>query len=282
MSRPAADRLVDLHHRALLVEEEVAVALGLTIAPRERGTRWTAYEGVHRAVQAAPALAARWEAGQALRWEIALSEQRRLRILANRMRDAEDVYAGALTSLFRAAVIWDPERASFTTLARWWMRVGVSRAADTTFGAVSITSEIRSARAMLRAHDRGQPAAELAGGRITVAQIEAARAMHCVSIDAPAPSGTANWHDMLADEDAVPVDEAVGERLDAARLCRALSKLEARRPREAQILRLVYGLDGNGNRPLRVAGATFGLSHEWARQIRKNGEEHLRAALGGE
>ena len=36
------------------------------------------------------------------------------------------------------------------------------------------------------------------------------------------------------------------------------------------------------SRPLRVAGATFGLSHEWARQIRKNGEAHLRAALGGE
>ena len=202
-----------------------------------------------------------------------------LRIRAARMRDADEVAGGALEHLFRAAVIWDPARGKFSTVARWWIRLGVTKAADSTCGAVSIAGELRAARAMLRAHDRGQPAAELAAGRFSIADVNAARAFACVSLDAPMPNTDgASQHALFADVNAVPVDEAAAASLDVARLRAAIARLEKGHPREMQFLRAVYGIDCAPTTHAAL-GERVGLCRERIRQITHRANDRLRIEL---
>ena len=270
-------KLQALHTEALAIENEVAAALGMVITARPGGTRWAAYCEVHDAPKPA-ALAARWRQGQALRWRIAASRMEDLHIRAARMRDADEVAGAALEHLFRAAVIWDPARGKFSTVARWWIRLGVTKAADSTCGAVSIAGEMRAARAMLRAHDRGQPAAELAAGRFSVADVNAARAFACVSLDAPIPGTDASQHALFADADAVPVDEAAAASLDVARLRAAIARLEKGHPREMQFLRAVYGIDC-ATTTHAALGERVGLCRERIRQITHRAGDRLRIEL---
>ena len=62
-------------------------------------------------------------------------------------------------------------------------------------------------------------------------------------------------------EDALVADE---EKQKALRL------LDSIEPREAEILRLHYGLEGGEPMPLKEIGKKFGLTRERIRQLRRN------------
>jgi RNA polymerase sigma factor (sigma-70 family) len=71
--------------------------------------------------------------------------------------------------------------------------------------------------------------------------------------------------DMLADTSADDPSEIVERRLIASDLDDALS--QSLKPREAQVIRLRYGLGGLRESTLVEIGAALGLSRERARQI---------------
>ena len=92
-------------------------------------------------------------------------------------------------------------------------------------------------------------------------------------MNAPIGAGEKTLEDFLADESALaPFDNALNEEL-AARLERALAKLDER---EAYVLRAHYGIGSGVDRTLKDLGQELGVSRERVRQIEANALERLR------
>jgi RNA polymerase primary sigma factor len=79
--------------------------------------------------------------------------------------------------------------------------------------------------------------------------------------------------DSLQDFDAVDPMECTLEAFRTTEVGRAVASLE---PREARVLRLYYGLDGNQPLTLEEIGSTFGLSRERVRQIKERALGRMR------
>jgi RNA polymerase primary sigma factor len=77
----------------------------------------------------------------------------------------------------------------------------------------------------------------------------------------------------LEDEDSPNPEERTLDSLRVSEIRRAIASLE---PREARVLRLYYGLDGNQPLTLEEIGSIFGLSRERIRQIKERGLRRLR------
>lgn len=160
------------------------------------------------------------------------------------------VNAGNL-GLIEAARRFDGDRGvRFVTYASWWIRQAILRALD--------------AEARGRPPDSGSGA----GGRPGEA----------VSLDAPGPSGTGSLLERLADSAVEPPDQRVlrGALRDAVR--RSLAGLPAR---EADALRMCFGLDGRGRRSLAEVAEGLGVSRSRVRQLRDRGLERLRRGKAG-
>ncbi len=99
---------------------------------------------------------------------------------------------------------------------------------------------------------------------------------------------TMSLHESLADEDAVAGDESASASSRCEWLTHALHKLS---PREQQLLRRHYGLDGRGGSPLARVAHELSISRERLRQIElgalrklrhllQSGDAHLGESLG--
>ena len=89
--------------------------------------------------------------------------------------------------------------------------------------------------------------------------------------------------DALELMDVVGVEDTMLEDLhdrDNARRLRGLVQ-ECLTPREAEIVRLRYGLDGTVPLTQREVAASFGISRSYVSRIEKRALEKLRAALDG-
>ena len=71
-------------------------------------------------------------------------------------------------------------------------------------------------------------------------------------------------------------DEEIGTEEE---LSRALELLEEIDPREAQVLRLRFGLDGQKPLTLKQIGKKLGLTRERVRQIQRNGLAKLNELM---
>jgi RNA polymerase primary sigma factor len=101
--------------------------------------------------------------------------------------------------------------------------------------------------------------AEIAEGTtLTAADVArlACMAQAAVSLDAPlAPGEGARLQDLLADEASLAPDEQMFERALSDAVAESLTSLPAR---ESKILRLYFGLDGDGPTTLEVIGTRMG------------------------
>ena len=207
---------------------------------------------------------------------------------ANRGVPLVDLVQEGNISLMRAAEKFDYHRGyKFSTYAVWWVRQAVMRAiadqSQTIRAPVHIFELIgrvvRVTRAFAQEFGRDPSPVEIA--EKLGAPLESVRAaMDCaratVSLDAPMWAGEgATVGDHLEDSHAVsPLKAAMSSGLgeDAARLLDLLT------PREAEVLRMRFGIGGVDEHTLAEVGVRFRVSRERIRQIEAKALRRLREA----
>ncbi len=188
--------------------------------------------------------------------------------------------------LIEAAQGFDETRGfKFITYAVWWIRKAIwqalaeqSRVVRLPLSSVRTIAEVRKASARLaQLHERVPKLEELADElEIDVEKVcEAMQHTQCsLSVDAPFSTDDARrLLDVLPDDgDRAPDTWLLAEsvKLDIERALRWL------RPREAEILRLYFGIGRERPQRLGEIGQRFGLSYEGVRQIKKKALCKLR------
>jgi RNA polymerase primary sigma factor len=177
-------------------------------------------------------------------------------------------------------------RTRFSTYAFWWIRQSVTRTLADQRSTIRIpvhTSDrirrlMKLAQAMEQELGRRPTSAELAEQTEGIDAGEAEWMMRIwqqpASLDRPVGvGGDTELRDLIEDEGSLAPDEVVERRTLRAELERVLESLTAR---EARILRLRFGLDGQRPHTLEEVGTKLGVSRERARQIEQEALRKLR------
>ncbi len=188
--------------------------------------------------------------------------------------------------LMRAADKFDYSRGfKFSTYATWWIRQSVTRAiADQArtiripVHMVEMINRVVWAQRTLLQELQREPtideiaiATELSPGRVR----ETMRvSLGTVSLEAPLGEDDFSLSDLIVDEAAVGPDDAVTRAMLNEAVAAALEDLP---PRDCQVLRLRFGLDGGQVRTLEELGREFGVTRERIRQIEAKMLAQLRS-----
>lgn len=233
---------------------------------------------------------AAWAEADALRWRLAMSQQRiafhEARKLGGRMMERCDLTQEGYLGLLRAAKRFDPERGlRFSTYARWWVRAQITRAIDQNGRVVRLpgaaVEQIRNLRKAQLDHERAgvewnvQQLAESAGVDAQRAEFLLSRG-EAISLDEPlqdSPKAQV-FGGILVDESAVDSLEDTISREEARRALEAMAiSLDER---QKMVLTSRYGLDGESPRSLAEVGRQMSLSRERVRQLEKDALKRLR------
>ena len=199
-----------------------------------------------------------------------------------------DLISEGNVGLIRAAHKFDETRGiKFISYAVWWIRQAIlqalaeqSRVVRVPLNRAGLLHRIAKYRAArLQKLGREPNTDEIARGlELTRAEVEQALviARSPLSLDAPiVPGEEGRLIDHIPDRASPGPDEEAYEKLLAESLAKVLATLSGR---EARVLRLYFGLDGEEPRSLEEIGKMLGVTRERVRQIKEKALEHLRHA----
>jgi RNA polymerase primary sigma factor len=188
--------------------------------------------------------------------------------------------------LMRAVDKFDYKRGfKFSTYATWWIRQSITRAiADqgrtirTPVHMVETGNRLASARNRLVQSSGREPTVEELAAEVGLPPAKAHMALMArrepVSLETPAgEDGSARLVDFVADGDS---DDALDSLLRKRFVEGTRDLLSTLTAREAQVLRMRFGLDGGTERTLAEIGASFDLTRERIRQIETQALRKLR------
>jgi RNA polymerase primary sigma factor len=188
--------------------------------------------------------------------------------------------------LMRAVDKFEYDRGNkFSTYATWWIRQAITRAiADqgrTIRVPVHLTETInrisRARRELEQTLERNPSSEEIAThlGDLRPDQVTNALkiARTPISLETPVGEEESTYGDFIADETAEAPDHETEEAMMREELRKAISTLNEK---EAQIIRLRFGIDCDTDHTLEEVGRVFGLTRERIRQIEYQAINKLR------
>ena len=189
--------------------------------------------------------------------------------------------------LVKAAKRFDETRGfKFISYAVWWIRQAIlqaiaeqSRVVRLPLNKIGDINKIRKAAIHLeQVHERKPSAQEIAEELdMTVENVKQSleNANRSLSMDAPFQEGENdnNLYDVLSSSESPNPDRTLIHESLRIEIDRALDTLS---PREADVVRLNFGLGGQPAMTLQEIGDTFDLSRERVRQIREKAIRRLR------
>jgi RNA polymerase primary sigma factor len=200
----------------------------------------------------------------------------------NRGMSLGDLIEEGNLGLLRAVDYFDPERGTrFSTYAAWWIKQSIKRALLENVQPVHIPTYMvtlinhwrHTATELENQLGRTPNIEEMAD--IMKLPLRKAKIIHRIVKILSAPTDSLDG-DESAEEpmhDTALEDENIGRPEDALvadeEKAKALKLLDEIEPREAKILRLHYGLNGNEPMTLREIGKKLGLTRERIRQIQR-------------
>jgi RNA polymerase primary sigma factor len=184
--------------------------------------------------------------------------------------------------LIKAVDYFDPDRGTrFSTYAAWWIKQSIRRALlenaqpvhIPTYMVALINQWRRTAAVLENKLGRTPDVQEMAN--IIQLPLRKAKIIHQIVEILSSARGAYSGDDSDQDQmlDVTLEDESTGKPEEAlvadeeqTKVLRLLDEIE---PREANVLRLHYGLDGRKPMSLRQIGETLGLTRERIRQIQR-------------
>jgi RNA polymerase primary sigma factor len=188
--------------------------------------------------------------------------------------------------LIRAAHKFDETKGiKFISYAVWWIRQAIlqalaeqSRIVRVPLNRAGTLHRIgRRSNALLQELGR-EPSAEEIANEMDIPIEEVRRTISItqahLSLDAPLTPGEDNkLLDYLPDDESPAPDD---NAFDVALKASIQDSLDSLKPREAKILKLYYGLDGNEAMTLEEIGSVLGITRERVRQIKEKALNRLR------
>src|SRR6056297_1058413 len=203
----------------------------------------------------------------------------------NGLRLSDLINEGNL-GLVKAAKRFDETRGfKFISYAVWWIRQSIlqalaeqSRVVRLPLNKIGSINKIKKTFSYLeQAHERPPSPEEIAKELdMTVSEVKQSlkNTGRHVSMDAPLKEGeTSNLYDVLNAGDSPKPDKGLMHQSLNTEINRALDTLS---PREADVVRLYYGIGDQPSMTLEEIGSTFDLTRERVRQIREKAIRKLR------
>ncbi|MGH7589636.1 MAG: sigma-70 family RNA polymerase sigma factor [Gemmatimonadota bacterium] len=197
-----------------------------------------------------------------------------------------DLICEGNVGLVRAAQKFDETKGvKFISYAVWWIRQAILKALaenSKTFrlpiNRATTLNKISKKEAELTQKLGREPKPEEVAAAMDMDVDEVRKLLNVsrrsLSLDAPLFEGEEKTlFSYLSDDDTLDPEE---QTFESARIKEIRETLETLQPREAKIVKLYYGLDGNEPLTLREIGSIFNLSRERIRQIKERAIERLR------
>src|SRR5574341_1907154 len=279
-----ADDTVSLYFRQMASEPLLTAEQEVALARRiERGlqAQQALDETPHLTNDEVDALLEVIRDGQAAREHLGRANTRLVVSIAKRYRNQglpmSDLIQEGNVGLMIAVDKFDYKLGNrFSTYASWWIRQTITRALSQKSRTIRLPlhlsdqlRRINTANEILEQELGREPSPEELGHRLelTVDQVRDTLDANPQTIVLATPIGDdSELGDFIEDDQSARPDESIHQVMLNATLARILGKLM---PREAQILKLRFGLEGDPPQTLEQVGQIMGLSRERIRQIKR-------------